>query len=99
MNKLMNLKKKEEMNINNTGKNAASIVRGLGEIGSSIVKALPTAGEAESVALKVSISFGIKAASWAILPVTCIGFGTWSLIKVNKDCKIILNIFDEVFFL
>ena len=90
-------KKKEEMDINNTGKNAASIVRGLGEIGSTVVKALPTAGEAGSVALRTSISFGIKAASWAILPVTCIGFGTWSLVKVNKDCTKLLNIFDKAF--
>jgi len=84
--------------INNTGKNSTSIVRGLGEVGGIILKSLPTAGQATGeIVTRVSISAGLKLASWILLPITCIGFGTWSLVKINKDCDKILNIFSEAF--
>jgi len=97
--KKMNDKKKEEeeMNINNFGKNTTSIIRGGGEIGSIILKVLPTAGEVTlesgAVVVRTGISVTTKAVSWVLLPVTCLVFGTWSMIKVDKDCKKMLKIF------
>ena len=88
--------------IDNTGKNSTSIFRGAGEIAGIVIKALPTAGQVTiktggEIITRSGISLGIKIASWALLPVTCIGFGTWSLVKINKDCHKILNIFVEAF--
>lgn len=94
-------KKGEEMEDNNIGKNIGCIVRGGGEIGGIILKALPTAGEitleSGTVVVRTGISFGIKAVSWVLLPVTCVSFGTWSLLKVNKDCKKMLKLFQEAY--
>ena len=87
--------------INNAGKNISSIVRGAGEIGSIVIKALPTAGgiavESGTIVVRAGISVGLKIASWVLLPVTCIAFGTWSFVKVNKDCNKILEIFKNAF--
>jgi len=87
--------------ISNVGKNTTSIFRGLGEIGLTVLKALPTAGEitAETgaIATRAGISLGLKAASWVLLPVTCLGFATWSTFKINKDCNKILEIFKKAF--
>ena len=87
--------------INNAGKNISSIVRGAGEIGSIVLKALPTAGgiavESGTIVVRAGISVGLKIASWVLLPVTCIAFGTWSFVKVNKDCNKILEIFKNAF--
>ena len=87
--------------ISNKGKNATSIIRGIGEIGSAILKFLPTAGqvtlESGAIVTKAGISLGVKVASWVFLPITCLGFGTWSLIKVKSDCNKILDIFDKAF--
>ena len=94
--KLSGMKKEEEeeMDSNNIGKNTASVIRGGGEIDSKILKALPTVTlEVEKVVVRTGVSFGTKAISWALLPVTCIAFGTWSLIKVDKDCKTMLELF------
>jgi len=96
-----NTKKEEEKidskideQIDNKGKNTVSLIRGIGEFGSFIVKTLPTAG---TVTAKITVSSGLKIASWIFLPITCIGFGTWSLVKVDKDCNKILDIFDKAF--
>ena len=87
--------------IGNARKNASSIIRGIGEVGSVILKALPTAGEitleSGAIVFRTGINIGVKAASWVFLPITCIGFGTWSLFKVDNDCQKILGIFDEAF--
>ena len=87
--------------ISNVGKNTTSIFRGLSEIGLTVLKALPTAGEitAETgaIATRAGISIGLKAASWVLLPVTCLGFATWSTIKIHKDCNKILEIFKKAF--
>ena len=101
--------------VTNKGRNTGSIIRGAGEIGGIIIKALPTAGtvateagtiavEAGAIGTKVAttiargaVSTGLKIASWVLLPVTCIAFGTWSCINVHKDCHKILDIFDAAF--
>ena len=87
--------------IGSTGKNTGSIVRGLLEIGGTIIKVLPTAGEVTLetgvVISRVGINAGLKVVSWAFLPITCIGFGTWSVLKVHKDCQKILKIYEEAF--
>ena len=101
--------------VTNKGRNTGSIIRGAGEIGGIIIKALPTAGtvateagtiavEAGTIGTKVAttiargaVSTGLKIASWVLLPVTCIAFGTWSCINVHKDCHKILDIFDAAF--
>lgn len=93
-------KKEEKMSeddeIKNAGKNAASIIRGIGEVGGIVVKALPEAGvEAGAVVARAGISAGLKIASWVLLPITCIGFGTLSIIKVHLDCEKILNTFEK----
>jgi len=86
----------EEDEIKNAGKNAGSIIRGVYEVGGIVVKALPSAGvETGAAVARASISVGFKIASWVLLPVTCIGFGTWSIIKVHSDCEKILNIFEK----
>ena len=74
-------------------KNIASILRGVGEVTSITLKTLPTAGQV----IRIGVSVGVKVVSWIFLPVTCIGFGTWSLVKTNNDCKTILNIFYKAF--
>ena len=87
------------MDINNTKKNASSAIRGVFEVGSVVLKALPTEGEVTletgSIVVRSGISFGLKAVSWALLPVTYATFGVFSRVKVNKDCKKILDVFDE----
>ena len=89
-------KKSEDDEIKNAGKNAGSIIRGFAEVGGIVIKALPEAGaEAGAVVARTSISAGLKLASWILLPVTCVGFGTWSLIKVHLDCEKILNTFEK----
>ena len=106
--KIDNIKKEEneiESKISNTTNNAAknvtSFLRGLGEAGSVVLKALPTAGritlETGEVIVRSGISVGIKVASWVFLPVTCIGFGLWSLSKIHRDCEEIMEIFDKAF--
>ena len=62
--------------IDNATKNAGSIIRGIGEVGSVMLKALPTAGEitleSGAIAARAGISIGIKVVSWVFLPITCI---------------------------
>ena len=53
--------------------------------------------ESGAVITRTGISVGVKVVSWIFLPITCIGFGTWSLIKIHKDCNKILDIFDQAF--
>ena len=91
--------------ISNAGRNTGAIVRGAGEIGGIVIKALPTAGaaaaevgvEAAATVSRAVISGGLKVASWVLLPITCIAFGTWSLVNIHKDCHKILDIFDNAF--
>ena len=99
--KSIDIKKEEEKieskineKIKSGGKNASSIFRGIFEAGGIVIKALPESG---SIFARISINSGIKVVSWALLPVTCIGFGTWSVIKVHKDCKKMIQIFQEAF--
>jgi hypothetical protein len=100
--KSINIKKEEEEKIESKinekiksgGKNASSIFRGIFEAGGIVIKALPESG---SIFARISISSGIKVVSWALLPVTCIGFGTWSVIKVHNDCKKMIQIFQDAF--
>ena len=53
--------------------------------------------ETGAVISRIGISSGLKIVSWAFLPITCIGFGTWSVLKVHKDCQKILKIYEEAF--
>ena len=97
---MKNIKKEEEeININNTGKNVTSAIRGGVEVGSIFLKALPTAGEVTlesgAIMVRTGVSVGVKAVSWVFLPLTCFVFGTWSIIKINRDCKKMLNVFEE----
>ena len=89
---------KVEEEINNKGRNASSIIRGGFEIGGVVIKSLPTAAvETTAVVARGALSTTLKAASWALLPVTCIAFGTWSCVNVHKDCIKMLDIFDQAF--
>ena len=97
-----NKETKNDKEIKNGFKNASSIIRGVGEIGGILLKTLPEAGEItlESgvVVARTGINAGLKIVSWILLPITCIGFGTWSVVKVHQDCqKIIINTFDRAF--
>ena len=65
-------------------KHTGSIIRGLAEVGEIILKDLPA-----------GFSAGLKLSSWILLPISCIGFGAWSTIKVNNECKIILTKFEK----
>ena len=97
---LKKLKKEEEIEnridneVKSSIKNTAGIFRGILEIGSTVVKALPKVATTTG---KVVVNTGFKIFSWVLLPVTCIGFGAWSLLKINKDCDKILKIFEEAF--
>ena len=78
------------------GKNSRSIIRGIYEVVGIVVKVLPEAGvETGVVVVRSSISVGFKIASWVLLPITCIGFGTWSIMKVHSDYETILNTFEK----
>ena len=86
----------------NAGRNAGAFMRGLGEVGGVVIKALP---QVENITVETGVvisrgvvSAGLKAASWILLPITCIGFGTWSFFKVQKDCNNILDIFGKAFY-
>jgi hypothetical protein len=100
--KLLNLKKEEEKEIeskinkeiHNSGKNVSSFARGIFEVGSAVIKAAPEAG---SIAARVTINSGVKVVSWALLPITCIAFGTWSVVNVHKDCEKMIEIFHKAF--
>ena len=95
--------------ISNKGRNAGTILRGAGEIGGIVIKALPTAGvtvaevgieagvETAAVVSRGVIAGALKIGSWVLLPLTCIAFGTWSLVNIHKDCHKILDIFDKAF--
>ena len=93
----------EDYEISNFSKNAGSIIRGATEIGGAIIRSLPTAGEITletgAVVVRQGISAGIKAASWILLPITCLGFATWSIIKIDSDCEKMLNTFEKASFL
>ena len=106
--KIGNIKKEEDdieskisNTTNNAAKNVTSFLRGIGEAGSVILKTLPTAGritlETGEVIVRSGVSVGLKIASWVFLPVTCIGFGLWSLSKIHRDCEEIMEIFDKAF--
>lgn len=89
---------KLEKEINNKARNTSSIIRGIAEIGGVIIKSLPTiTTEAGSAIARGILSTGFKAVSWALLPVTCVAFGTWSCVNLHKDCMKILDIFDKAF--
>ena len=85
-------KESEDIEIKNAGKIAGSTIRGIGEVVGIALKALPETG---SIAARASISAGLKLTSWILLPITCIGFGSWSLVKVKNDCNKILNTFEK----
>lgn len=72
------------------------------EIGGIIIKVLPEAGEVTlesgAIVARAGISTGLKIASWVFLPLTCLGFGTWSLVKVNTECNKLLTTFDKAFY-
>ena len=85
-------KESEDIEINNAGKIAGSTIRGIGEVVGIALKALPETG---SIAARASISTGLKLTSWILLPITCIGFGSWSLVKVKNVCNKILNTFEK----
>ena len=86
---------------NNAAKNISSFFRGLGEVGSIVLKFLPTAGritlDSGEIMMRTGISLGLKVASWVFLPVTCIVFGMWSYSKIHRDCNKIMGIFDKAF--
>ena len=50
-----------------------------------------------TVATRFAVSGLLKAASWALFPITCTAFGTWSVVNIHKDCNKILEIFDKAF--
>ena len=96
--------------ITNKVRNTGCVIRGIGEIGGTIIKALPTQTTATTGILftqaalrtgtmtaRLVVSEGVKWISWAFLPVTCLAFGAWSVYNCDKDCNDILNIFDEAF--
>ena len=85
-------KDSKDIEIKNAGKIAGSTIRGIGEVVGIALKALPETG---SIAARASISAGLKLTSWILLPITCIGFGSWSLVKVKNDCNKILNTFEK----
>jgi hypothetical protein len=85
-------KDSKDIEIKNAGKIAGSTIRGIGEVVGIALKALPETG---SIAARASISAGLKLTSWILLPITCIGFGSWSLVKVKNDCNKILKTFDK----
>ena len=83
---------------------AMSFATGAGAIaskaGTKIVASIGDKIAAETgakIAAKATVSSGLKIASWALLPVTCIAFGAWSCYNVHKDCHKILDIFDAAF--
>ena len=89
---------KIDKEVQNKGRNAGAIIRGAGEIGGVIIKALPTAAvEGAQVATRFAVNGLLKAASWAIFPITCSAFGAWSCVNIHKDCIKILDIFDKAF--
>ena len=92
------IENKIENEVKSSIKNTSGVVRGIFEIGSTVVKALPTAAsEAASTAGRFVVNSSLKVVSWVLLPVTCIGFGGWSVYKIDKDCNKILKIFEEAF--
>ena len=96
---------KIEEEVINVGRNTGAVLRGAGEIGGIVLKALPTAGataaevglEVGAVAGRIAITGGLKIASWVLFPITCIAFGAWSCVNIHKDCHKILDIFEQAF--
>ena len=96
---------KIEEEVINVGRNTGAVLRGAGEIGGIVLKALPTAGataaevglEVGAVAGRIAISGALKIASWVVFPITCIAFGAWSCVNIHKDCHKILDIFEQAF--
>lgn len=87
------IENKIENEVKSSIKNTSGTIRGIFEIGSIVVKVLPTA----STAGRFVINSTLKVVSWVLLPITCISFGGWSLYKIYKDCNKILKIFEEAF--
>ena len=82
-NKENEIEKKVDEKVDNTLRNTGASLRGLFEVGNTM--------------LKFTISTGLKTVSWVLLPVTVVGSGIWSLLNVSKDCNDILNIFEKAF--
>lgn len=83
-NKNKNENKQNYNSSNNKFKNTTGILRGIFEAGSVTIKVG-----------RIVLNSTVKVVSWSLLPVTCIGFGTWSSLKIDKDCEKILNIFEK----
>ena len=70
---------KIDKEVKNKGRNAGAFIRGAGEIGGVVIKALPTAGNiavetGATVATRFAVSGLLKVASWALFPITCTAF-------------------------
>lgn len=74
--------------INQSAKNTGSAIR----IGGIITL------ETGVAVTRAGFNVGLKVASGILLPLTCVGFGTWSLLKIDKDCKKILDNFEKASF-
>ena len=81
--KAKRLNKNDILEIINEMRNAITIIRGIGEVGLGIGKA--------------AAATSLKVVSWAMLPVTIIGFSAISYINIGDICHKILNIFDDKF--
>ena len=72
------------------------------EIKGLIINVLPEDGEVTlesgAIVARAGISTGLKIACLVFLPLTCLGFRTWSLVKVNTDCNKLLITFDRAFY-
>ena len=86
------IKKKISKEVTNKGRNTLSIIGQAGNIGGGIIT------QVAEVSARFAITETIQIASWFILPVTAIAFGSLSCFNIHRDCNDILDIFEKAYY-
>ena len=86
------IKKKVNKEVTNKGRNTLSIIGQAGNVGGGVIT------QVAEVSARFAITETIQIASWFILPITAITFGSLSCFNIHRDCHDILDIFEKAYF-
>ena len=86
------IKQKVNKEVTNKGRNTLSIIGQAGNVGGGVIT------QVAEVSARFAITETIQIASWFILPITAITFGSLSCFNIHRDCNDILNIFEKAYF-
>ena len=86
------IKKEISKEVTNKGRNTLSIIGQAGNVGGGVIT------QVAEVSARFAITETIQIASWFILPITAITFGSLSCYNIHRDCHDILDIFEKAYF-